>query len=281
MTLYEACLTRSSVRSYTRAHLSESERSGIVSLLRESEPGPFGNKPRFELISLSELEQSSLKKLGTYGMIQGAQAYIGAVITPGSYAFEDFGYCFEKIFLQLTQNGFGTCWLGGTFTRSAFGDKLALKEKEIVPCITPVGFAHQTPTLRETIVRFAIGSKKRILPEKLFFNDSIATPYQLTESDTFFKPLNAVRVAPSASNKQPWRILREGQKPIFHFYFAENKAYNSMLRDIKIQNIDMGISLYHFAAVAMELGQSGRITVEQNPPPLADLHYIATWRASS
>lgn len=85
-------------------------------------------------------------------------------------------------------------------------------------------------------------------------------------------------MAPSASNKQPWRVIREGSTPIFHFYLAENKLYNSLMKGIKIQNVDMGIALCHFAEVVQALGKKGAISRYDSAPVFEGLSYCATWQ---
>lgn len=64
------------------------------------------------------------------------------------------------------------------------------------------------------------------------------------------KALDAVRLAPSAVNKQPWRVVISGDKA--HFYEKRSDRYTQNGRDI--QKIDMGIALCHFELAAAECG---------------------------
>ncbi|MBQ6477813.1 MAG: hypothetical protein IJI44_00440 [Erysipelotrichaceae bacterium] len=87
--------------------------------------------------------------------------------------------------------------------------------------------------------------------------------------------LEAVRLAPSAVNKQPWRLVLRGDK--VHFYEKSSKGYTSG-DSWDIQKIDMGIALCHFELAAKECGFD--ISFEISDPHLAiekDLHYIATY----
>jgi len=58
-----------------------------------------------------------------------------------------------------------------------------------------------------------------------------------------------VRIAPSASNKQPWRIVKiEGA---WHFFLERTKGYGDgiifkLLKLADIQRLDMGIAMCHF-----------------------------------
>ena len=62
-----------------------------------------------------------------------------------------------------------------------------------------------------------------------------------------------VRLAPSAGNKQPWRILKEKDNNIFHFYWVIGKNINYN----KLHKIDMGIAVCHFDLMVKELGLKG------------------------
>lgn len=70
-----------------------------------------------------------------------------------------------------------------------------------------------------------------------------------------------LRLAPSASNKQPWRVLVDNEK--FHFYLARNKGYGEAL-GYDVQKIDIGIAMCHFELTMQELGFKGKWK-EDNP----------------
>ena len=85
----------------------------------------------------------------------------------------------------------------------------------------------------------------------------------------------AIRLAPSAVNKQPWRIVICGNK--VHFYEKRSKGYvNEVGWDI--QKIDMGIALCHFEVMAKECGLDVFLTIEEPSIPMQDeMQYIATY----
>ena len=73
--------------------------------------------------------------------------------------------------------------------------------------------------------------------------------------------LELVRWAPSAVNKQPWRIVvRDG---VYHFYEKKDKGY---IREETgdLQKIDVGIALCHFVTGIEENGKQA--VVEINDP---------------
>ena len=55
----------------------------------------------------------------------------------GEKNLEDFGYTMERIILFATDLGLGTCWLGGSFTKSRFAEKISANGSERVPAEAP------------------------------------------------------------------------------------------------------------------------------------------------
>lgn len=78
-------------------------------------------KARFTLTT-NEKNSKGGKKLGTYGIISGANSFIVGILDKDEKDSLEFGYLFEKIVLFATDLGLGTCWMGGTFKK-----KLILK----------------------------------------------------------------------------------------------------------------------------------------------------------
>ena len=81
--------------------------------------------------------------------------------------------------------------------------------------------------------------------------------------------LEVVRWAPSASNKQPWRVVR-GRKR-WHFYLARTKGYGkglltSLVKLADLQRVDMGIAMCHFELAAREAGIEGRWVTDRPLP---------------
>ena len=91
-----------------------------------------------------------------------------------------------------------------------------------------------------------------------------------------------VRLAPSASNKQPWRIVKDGD--LFHFFLQRTPGYReSMLKKVlgifDLQRVDMGIALCHFDLTMKELGVQGDWVVKEPTIKKPDeiTEYTASW----
>jgi hypothetical protein len=87
------------------------------------------------------------------------------------------------------------------------------------------------------------------------------------DTGDFEIPLEMVRLSPSASNKQPWRIVKEKKKNVFHFFIKRNKMYKKnieLLQLSDLQRIDIGIAMCHFELTAQEANLKGK-WVEDDP----------------
>lgn len=273
---------RYSCRDYASRPLSEETQQTITGYLHQLSVGPFRKSSRFGLVAATDQDRSALRGLGTYGFIKNPQAFVIGATIEGALSLEDFGYRMEQIVLYLTSLGLGTCWLGGTFTRSGFAQKIGAGRDEILPAVLSLGYpspenpqalrlAHKAPVFRD-----------RLAWETLFFDERINSPLSSKTSETFTTPLEMVRLAPSASNKQPWRILHQGNR--WHFYLQRTKGYRDLALGrftgiADMQRIDMGIAMCHFELAVHASGLSGQWVIEdpQITKPDNQIHYIVSW----
>jgi nitroreductase len=273
---------RFSCRSYLDAPLEESKREQIQRFIDSLPAGPFGTRPRFLLAAASDQDTSSLRGLGTYGFIRGAKAFVIGAAKPDGKWLEDFGNLMETIILYLTSLGLGTCWLGGSFTRSSFSQKITLKDDEHIPAVTTLGEYADTASARKNLIRRFAKGERRLPWEKLFFDRDFDHPLSESGDGSDQFALEMVRLAPSASNKQPWRVVMDGNT--FHFFLQRTPGYREgllqkMLGIFDLQRVDMGIAMCHFALTQAELGQKGEW--RESPPPIETSdplrEYTASW----
>ena len=170
-----------------------------------------GGNPRFQLISIPNFDSLKEIKIGTYGMIKGAQEYIAGAVGKAEYSVENYGYIFETIILAATNLNLGTCWLGGTFNRSQFSKLIQLQKYEKIPAISPVGYP-DTRRLKEKLIRTIAKAKIRKPWEQIFFNGDFDSQLDQNRIGGYKTVLEMVRIGPSAGNKQPWRILKEKEQ---------------------------------------------------------------------
>ena len=265
--------TRYSVRTYTNQPLAAEMKENVNAYIRTLS-NPFSSKVTFRL--LESKTAVNAEKLGTYGMIKGAKDYIGATVEKGEGSLEALGYEFEKLILYVTSLGLGTCWLGGTFNRSEFARAMAVAENELFPAISPLGYPADKKRLTESLVRLVAKADQRKPWSALFFNKDFSVPLSEAEAGAYAFPLEMTRLAPSASNKQPWRIVRD--ENTYHFYEARAQGYSDRL-GYDIQKVDLGIAACHFHLSALEKDLKGEF--RRLPPPLFDTPentpYIFSW----
>jgi len=271
---------RKSRRTYLRT-LDEETREKIVNLLKNSDfSSPFSDyagKIRFELIAVPEFDPQEKKKLGTYGFIKGAHYFIVGAVEKSQFDREHYGYLLETTILAATDMGLGTCWLGGTFNRDLFSSKINCLSNEIVPAISPIGYSDDM-SAREKFIRRMAKAKKRFPWEKLFFDGSFKTPLKQETTGKYATLLEMVRLGPSAGNKQPWRIVKELNHDIFHFYIIKSDGIFTKIYD-KFRHLDVGIAVSHFDLTAKELGLGGTWFFEKPHISGSDeFFYIISWR---
>jgi hypothetical protein len=124
-----------------------------------------------------------------------------------------------------------------------------------MPAISPVGYPAQKRSLTDRAFRFMAKSDRRKAWAELFFDERPGNPLVKDKAGACAKALESVRIGPSASNRQPWRIVCEGQS--CHFFLARTPGYDKLLGEIRLQEVDMGIALCHFDLAATELGIAG------------------------
>lgn len=278
--IMEIIRERTSRRTYSGQPLENDVREKIIKLLENhdliSPFSKYAGKARFKLVSVPEFDPNERKKLGTYGLIKGAQDFIVGAVEKSEMNREHFGYLMEIFVLVITDMNLGTCWLGGFFNRSLFSAKINKFTNEIVPAITPVGYLGQRTT-KEKIIRSFVKANKRFSWDHLFFKQELNTPLLQEEIGEYAKLLEMVRLGPSAGNRQPWRIIKDLNKNIFHFYIVKGTgAYKPF------PPIDIGIAVCHFDLVAKDLNIKGNwIFEDPHIPGAEDLLYKITWNGDN
>jgi hypothetical protein len=188
---------------------------------------------------------------------------------------EDYGYGMERNILFATSLGLGTCWLGGTLNRAGFARRIGLEEGELMPAISPVGYPAGKRSLTDRAFRFMAKSDRRRPWTELFFDGRPGNPLAQEHAGPFAEALEAVRIGPSASNRQPWRVVREGA--CFHFFLRRTPGYDRMTGEVRLQEVDMGIALCHFELAARESGIPGGWKDSRPSFDPEAMEYVVSW----
>ena len=257
--------TRFSCRAYEDQALDSQQQQALNDIFKRLPPAPLGSRVRFFLAAASAQDRHPLRGLGTYGFIKSAPAFMIGAVQQAKNDMEDYGYLMETAILGATGLGLGTCWLGGTFAHSSFAEKIGLQSNETLPAVTPVGHILAKRYPPADLIRRAAGSDSRLSWADLFYEADFAHPLTRELAGAFGEALEMVRLGPSASNKQPWRVVRQAGK--WHFYLHRTPGYGrglaSMMVHADLQRVDMGIAMCHFELSARQAGLQGSWELHQ------------------
>lgn len=206
LTVSEAIARRISTRTFT----DQAVPAGLLEELCADSP------------TLTVLDPDALGsgRVGTYGIIKGRPRYVAVAADDQLQA----GIEGERLVVELTRRGLATCWISGTFNRSLTRRTAG----HDIAAVIAVGYAAPRAGLIERVMRSAVHARSRRPLSELIIAG--AMPEHLTEA------VEAIRLAPSACNRQPWRIAfnPSGSVDIF------GDPKDSMLL------LDCGIGLCHF-----------------------------------
>jgi nitroreductase len=282
----EVIRERCSWRSYDGRPLDEQTRKELEEFLSCTDNGPFGVPVRLHLVDRSGSASWRTRAFGTYGFISGAKQFLAGAVVKADKDMETYGYVFEKATLFATDLGLGTCWLGGTFNRSSFARAIRLRDNEILPAISPVGYKRTKQGALDSMMHRAVGSANRRPWGDLFFYKNFDTPISEADAGQYSVPLEMVRLAPSSINGQPWRIIKVEGADLFHFYLKRTgmrKRTADIFVPLDLLRVDMGIAMCHFELTAREIDLKGIWKIlNPVPSPLpSDMEYVVSWVGSS
>jgi nitroreductase len=273
---------RQSIRTYDTQPISEADYRKINEYIVDENNliGPLGRKGRIELIQLTNNVTDKGIKLGTYGFIKNPRAYLVGITENDKTSLVDFAYTFQKLVLYLTEIELGTCWMGGTFNRHSFEKELHLGEGEFIPCITPIGYQSNKQRVFDKALRIVVKADNKKPWEKLFYDSSFDATLEKEQAGQLELPIEMVRLGPSASNKQPWRLVVSADRKLCHFFIEHTPNYSSKL-GYDMQLLDMGIAMCQFDLACKELNLMGSWSLEDPKITLLSEHteYIVSWRA--
>lgn len=269
----EVIKRRISNRTYEERSLTEEDKKKLLEF-NSTLTNPFGVEVKVQYISKEKGADDI--QLGTYGTIKGAKDFLAITVKDQPYAMEAIGYQFENLVLYATDMGIGTVWLAGTFKRKDFINAIEIGEDDLFPCICPLGYPAQKQSFLEKITKASLGSKKRKDWDKLFFLEDFTKALTKADAGIYEDALEMLRLAPSATNSQPWAVVKEGNK--FHFFCNYKNTLNDDVK--KIKHIDIGIALSHFHQTAMSKGLNGNLQIEDIGFSIPDnMHYVLSYIA--
>lgn len=237
---YPAIFVRRSRRSFIDRLPEEEKLERLEKVCREFRP--------FAGVRAEFLRNSPEKVfkgiVGGYGKITGAPYYVAFIGSSGAPNVEEgIGYTGEGVILEAKALGLGTCWVSGFFRPEAVKEHIALADNERVYAVTPIGYTEKGFSVKEKIYEGAARSLKK-KPLEEIVEGAAPVPWQA-------KAIEAGRIAPSASNRQPWRFV-VGDK------FITVRVNNPKDSDKYPKRLDCGIAMLHIELGAMAEGKKGK-----------------------
>lgn len=271
---------RVSRRDYLPLEIEKLKFKEIQRIIKKPLKGPFGCKSHFHLIDTKNEDPNLKVRIGTYGMVSGARYYLVCVTKKTNLDTIESGYSFEKIILKATDLKLGTVWLGAKYANKNLEKVIPLSNNEYIPAMSPIGYPKDNLTLKESFIYWGVKARKRKPWSQIFFKKDFSHSLIEEEAGDYSIPLEMVRLAPSGSNAQPWRILVNDDLTRFHFYIEKRSKISSQ-KISKINLLDIGIAMSHFDLAINELKLNGK-WIKENPNldiKNRNLFYIASWQA--
>ena len=174
--IQEIIQSRISIRSYDSRDIP-ADTIEKINKFSESISGLFDYKIRVKIVHVPTLQKDIELKLGTYGVIRGTNYFIAAAHEKGKFNLVNAGYVLELIVLYATSLGLGTCWLAGTFNRSAFFQAMQLQPGEVLPVIIALGYPQEQKLhLIDSVFRTFAKSRTRKSWDQIYFDENFQTP---------------------------------------------------------------------------------------------------------
>jgi nitroreductase len=264
--LYEAILTRQSVRRYEREPLDEPTLSQVQEIVSAVEPLVPDNDFRV-ILRDSPPGTDLVKDLGGYGRVVNPPHYLVPYVVGQRHALVDAGYRVEQISVRLAGMGLGSCFIGAVTREGDVRARFSLPEAARIGAFLVFGRPSSSLGGRATnrFLHSVAGASRKLGTDDLFFDGSFEN--RATPTGRLAPLLEAARHAPSAVNAQPWRFLWvEGS--LYLFVKKDSRRYGRGLQQ-QYRLHDGGAAMANVALAREALNLDGRWElVEETEPHL-------------
>ncbi len=262
MNFFDLMRVRRSCRSFQLRKLTDADRNELMEYVRlHSEASTLGKSPvRFEYLSAP---------LTVWPVVNATEFLVA--ITPVEYnrlAVIDVGRSLQKIVMDATRMGLGTCWIGPGADQSSIvqqlGDRFNPKEDHMV-CVCAIGYKSGYIPLLVRLLSRLMGS--RLPMSSLFFKgQNFKEPLNVEGSpfNSFGRNYEICQWSPSSYNGQTTRCVA-GMEQVgdqesltrFDFYAATaSRYYAAVALGIWCANWEVGCAAQdkhgHFAILSPE-----------------------------
>ena len=242
--LYPVIFKRKSVRKFEKEPLDDSVLQRIEEKLHDLEPLFPEIKTKLAVVGNNEIG-------GIFAI--KAPHYIALYSEEKDGYLLNAGYLLQQMDLYLSSEEIGTLWLGLAKPEEK------LKAKDGLPYVITLAFGKaKVPVHRNHRAEF----KRKDLSE-------------ITNLSGAKSLLEAVRLAPSSTNNQPWYL--EGTEEELHVYCKKMTGMKSKFFPLakKWLPVDVGIALCHLKISALDQGKEVEF-VKENREAINEYQYMIT-----
>lgn len=232
-------------RSYTGEPIAPSDLDALDALAARWAPWPEAR-----VVLVREAPPSMfIGIVGAYGGISHAPSALAFVGRHGGRA-EEVGYTGEGLVLEATARGLDTCWVAGLFSAQQTATLAGISADERVFAVAALGHARGEATVKERLL-FGVARAKHRRPLAEIAPGHEDWPAWARAA------VEAVRVAPSAMNRQPWRFALVDDHLMLRLAGIDTPRTS--------KHLDGGIAMLHAEVGAMGAGMSGRWELLDGP----------------
>lgn len=269
---FDLLRARRSCRSFQTRPMSDADREEILAAVQAQLAVPTigAITPRLEYIAAP---------LTVWPTVNASEFLVA--IVPRAYdrnAIIDVGRTLQRVVMDATRMGLGTCWIGpGADHRSVtaqLGDRFDPATEHII-CVCAVGYPSRYIPLFVRLFNWQMSTRRRPLGELFFADKQLAQPIDTTAApyDRFARTYEACRWAPSSYNGQTTRAVVEtdaaGDVAAVHFLATTaSRYYAPVALGIWCANWELG------CAAVGEQGVFERVAASDDQLPRHDV----TWQ---
>lgn len=184
--------------------------------------------------------------VGSYGKVTGSPhvlVMLARITTP--FHQQHAGYSGQAAVLEACALGLDTCWIGGFFDRKRVENMIGLGPDERPVAISPLGHGQQRTSSSERMLRASARADRRKQITELAPGIDDGWPAWARAA------AEAVRLAPSAVNRQPWRLTLMNERLVI-------SRDNQQEAPKVTKALDCGIAMLHAELGARARGVRGR-----------------------
>jgi nitroreductase len=233
--LYPIIFKRKSIRNYDLTSLDENTLKEISNHLQTLKPIYEDIKIELRIVSLYMVKRRIMKK---------APHYIAVLSESKDGYLTNVGFMLQQMDLFFSERGIGCCWQG-----------IPQPTKELL-----------NSSNLEFVIFLAFGKPSEKLHRtdvSQFKRKSLKEITDIKDADDLLEP---ARLAPSATNSQPWFFT--GDDKILHVYGVKPGFIKSLMIK-KYIPIDVGIAIYHLKVAAEHFGK--KVTIFFDEPAVKNL----------